>query len=309
MSFHIEPHAQGLGARVLGLDLSQPLSAPDRLLLIAALGRHGVLCYPRQTLTPRQVRDFASNFGTLEINVAGAYQEADLPEVMTLSNILENGKPIGLSDAGQDWHTDMSYSKMIAFSNVLYGLRIPVRNGEPLGCTEFCDMHAAYRDLSPEWKQKIAGTTALHDFAKFWDKMRTQPGSTRKPLTEAQRAAKPPVSHPVVMTHPITREPVLYLNPGYAMRINEMSESDSAQALDYLFAHQLQDKYRYRHRWSEGDVLMWDNLGTIHNAVADYRPDEPRLIKRCQVMADLFFHEDGSAKPLMDLPSLTGAYA
>ena len=81
MSFHIEPHAQGLGARVLGLDLSQPVSAADRLLLIAALGRHGVLCYPRQTLTPRQVRDFASNFGTLEINVAGAYQEADLPDL------------------------------------------------------------------------------------------------------------------------------------------------------------------------------------------------------------------------------------
>ncbi|MFM2240800.1 MAG: Alpha-ketoglutarate-dependent taurine dioxygenase, partial [Pseudomonadota bacterium] len=223
MSFRLQPNAQGLGARVLGLDLSQPLSAADRLTLIAALGRHGVLCFPQQHLTPRQQRDFSANFGTLEINVAASTQETDIPEMMTLSNIIENGKPIGLSDAGQDWHTDMSYSKMIAFSNVLYGLRIPMRDGEPLGCTEFCDMHAAYRDLSPEWKQKLAGTTALHDFAKFWDKMRSQPGSLRKPLTEAQRAAKPPVSHPVVMQHPITREPVLYLNPGYSMRINEMS--------------------------------------------------------------------------------------
>ncbi len=309
MSFRLQPNAQGLGARVLGLDLSQPLTAADRLSLIAALGRHGVLCFPQQHLTPRQQRDFSANFGTLEINVAANTQETDIPEMMTLSNIIENGKPIGLSDAGQDWHTDMSYSKMIAFSNVLYGLRIPMRDGEPLGCTEFCDMHAAYRDLSPEWKQKLAGTTALHDFAKFWDKMRSQPGSLRKPLTEAQRAAKPPVSHPVVMRHPITREQVLYLNPGYSMRINEMSATDSDEALAYLFAHQLQDKYRYRHRWSEGDVLMWDNMGTIHNAVADYTPQEPRLIKRFQVMADLFFHADGSAKPLMDLPSLEGAYA
>ena len=309
MSFRLQPSAQGLGARVLGLDLSQPLSASDRLSLIAALGRHGVLCYPEQQLTPQQQRDFSANFGSLEINVAASTQGTDIPEMMTLSNIIENGKPIGLSDAGQDWHTDMSYSKMIAFSNVLYGLRIPMRNGEPLGCTEFCDMHAAYRDLSPEWKQKLAGTTALHDFAKFWDKMRSQPGSLRKPLTEAQRAAKPPVSHPVVMRHPITREQVLYLNPGYSMRINEMSATDSDEALAYLFAHQLQDKYRYRHRWSEGDVLMWDNMGTIHNAVADYTPQEPRLIKRFQVMADLFFHADGSAKPLMDLPSLEGAYA
>jgi taurine dioxygenase len=309
MSFRLQPNAQGLGARVLGLDLSQPLSASDRLSLIAALGRHGVLCYPEQQLTPQQQRDFSANFGSLEINVAASTQGTDIPEMMTLSNIIENGKPIGLSDAGQDWHTDMSYSRMIAFSNVLYGLRIPMRDGEPLGCTEFCDMHAAYRDLSPAWKQKLAGTTALHDFAKFWDKMRSQPGSLRKPLTEAQRAAKPPVSHPVVMRHPITREQVLYLNPGYSMRINEMSATDSDEALAYLFAHQLQDKYRYRHRWSEGDVLMWDNMGTIHNAVADYTPQEPRLIKRFQVMADLFFHADGSAKPLMDLPSLEGAYA
>ena len=106
------------------------------------------------------------------------------------------------------------------------------------------------------------------------------------PLTDAQRAAKPPVSHSVVMRHPITRESVLYLNPGYSIRINEMSDNDSEQALAYLFAHQLQDKYRYRHRWSVGDVLMWDNFGTIHNAVADYTPQEHRLIKRCQVMAD-----------------------
>ena len=88
-----------------------------------------------------------------------------------------------------------------------------------------------------------------------------------------------------------------------------MSDTDSAEALEFLFAHQLQDQYRYRHRWSEGDVLMWDNMGTIHNAVADYTPQEPRLIKRFQVMADLFFHADGSAKPLMELPSLDAAYA
>ena len=130
MSFHIEPHAQGLGARVIGLDLSQPLSPQDRLILIAALGRHGVLCYPQQQLTSRQQRDFAAQFGTLEINVAAAYQEEGLPEMMTLSNIIENGKPLGLSDAGQDWHTDMSYRDVMGFVNVLYGVVNPrIRGG------------------------------------------------------------------------------------------------------------------------------------------------------------------------------------
>ena len=95
-----------------------------------------------------------------------------LPQVMILSNIVENGKPIGLADAGQSWHTDMSYSRMIAFANVLYGIQIPSRDGKPLGGTEFCDMRAAYDDLPDALKQRLDGMTAEHDFNKFWEMMR-----------------------------------------------------------------------------------------------------------------------------------------
>ncbi len=282
---------QSLGARVEGLDLSQPLSDSQFKQLEQALGQYGVLSYPRQTLTSLQLKDFAARFGRLEINVANAYQDVGLPEVMILSNKVENGKPLGLSDAGQDWHTDMSYSKIIAFTNVLYGIEIPHRDGEPLGNTEFCNMHAAYADLPDELKTRLDGMTVTHDFAKFWDKMRLQKGSTRPPLTDAQRQAKPPVSHPIFLTHPITGKKVLYANPGYSMRINELPEEESDSILAFLAEHQLQSKYQYRHRWSVGDVLMWDNMGTLHNAVADYRADEHRYIKRCQVMANRYFEE------------------
>src|SRR4029453_10998007 len=102
--------------------------------------RYGVLCFPRQRLTARQHKDFAAQLGELEINVAsGAYQEPGIPEVMTLSNIVENGRAIGLADAGQDGHPDMSYSRGIAFANVLYGIEIPRRDGKPLGNTDFCN--------------------------------------------------------------------------------------------------------------------------------------------------------------------------
>lgn len=279
-----------LGARVEGLDLSQPLSPAQFVELEQALGRYGVLSYPKQVLTSLQLKQFAERFGQLEINVANAYQEPGLPEVMILSNkVGPDGKPLGLSDAGQDWHTDMSYSKMVAFTNILYGLEIPHRHGEPLGNTEFVSMHAAYDDLPEAMKQRLEGKTITHDFAKFWDMMRAKPGSTRGPLTPAQRAAKPPVSHPAVMVHPITGKKVLYANPGYSMRINELPEDESAEVLAFLFTHQLQAKFQYKHRWQVGDVLMWDNLGTLHNAVPDYRPDEPRYIKRCQVMATRYF--------------------
>jgi taurine dioxygenase len=282
------PSGETLGATVEGLDLGQPLAGAEYDLVVEALGHYGVVRFPAQRLTARELRDFAARFGDLEINVANAYQEPGIPEVMILSNIVRDGKPIGLADAGQDWHTDMSYSRTIAFANVLYGIQIPHRNGAPLGATEFCNMHAAYDGLPADLKRHLEGMTALHDFNKFWEMMRREKGSKRPPLTEAQRKAKPPVSQPVFLTHPITGRKVLYANPGYAVRINELPERESDEVLAFLFAHQVKPEYRYRFRWQAGDVLMWEDIGTIHNAVADYGPDEHRLIKRCQVMATRF---------------------
>ncbi|TFZ04389.1 TauD/TfdA dioxygenase family protein [Ramlibacter rhizophilus] len=296
MDLRIIPSGATLGARVEGLDLSRPLDDSTFETLLQALGQHGVLKYPDQHLTARQLRDFAARFGELEVNVANAYQEPGLPEVMILSNMVQDGKPLGLSDAGQDWHTDMSYSRMIAFTNVLYGTTIPRRDGRSLGNTEFCNMHAAYEALPQEWKTRLAGMTCTHDFNKFWEMMRRERGSTRPPLTEAQRAAKPPVSHPVFLTHPITGRKVLYANPGYAVRIDQMSQAESDEALAFLFHHQTRPEFRYANQWQENDVLMWDNMGTIHNAVADYLPHEHRYIKRCQVAATRFFDEAGQPR-------------
>jgi taurine dioxygenase len=284
-----------LGATIEGLNLAQPLSKEDFDTVLRALGQYGVIRFPRQELSAQELKNFSAQFGKLEINVANAYQEPGIPEVMTLSNIVENGKPIGLSDAGQDWHTDMSYSKMIAFANVLYGIKIPHRDGKPLGDTEFSSMHAAYEGLPEEFKQRLDGMTVLHDFNKFWEMMRREKGSQRPPLTEAQRKAKPPVSHPIFLAHPITGRKVLYANPGYSMRINELPQEESDQVLAFLFEHQIKPEYRYRAEWQVKDLLMWENFGTIHNAIADYRPDEHRLIKRCQVMATRFFGEQESA--------------
>jgi len=285
----ITSSGETLGATIEGLDLARPLVGDEFDAVVRALGERGVVRFPGQKLSGRELADFSARFGELEINVASsAYQEPGLPEVMILSNIVEHGKAIGLADAGQDWHTDMSYSRTIAFANVLYGIRIPRRDGRALGATEFSNMHAAYEGLPAEMKRDLEGMTVLHDFNKFWEMMRREKGSKRPPLTEAQRKAKPPVSHPVFLTHPITQRKVLYCNPGYAVRINELPETESEKTLAFLFEHQLRPEYRWAFHWQEGDVLMWEDIGTIHNAVADYGPDEHRLIKRCQVMATMF---------------------
>lgn len=281
----IIPSGQVLGATVEGLNLSRPLADDALERVTRALGEHGVLRFPQQRLDAKTLRDFSARFGELEINVANAFQEPGIPEVMILSNIVENGQPIGLADAGQDWHTDMSYSRTIAFANVLHALKVPRRDGRPLGATEFSSMHAAYDALPDALRQRLEGMTVLHDFNKFWEMMRREKGSTRPPLSEAQRRAKPPVSHPLFLVHPLTGRRVLYANPGYAMRINELPQAESDATLAFLFEHQLEPEFRYRFDWQEGDVLMWEDIGTIHRAIADYGPDEPRLMKRCQVMA------------------------
>ncbi|MBX9825475.1 MAG: TauD/TfdA family dioxygenase [Xanthobacteraceae bacterium] len=278
-----------LGATVEKIDLAKPLDKTDFAGIFHALGAHGVLCFPRQQLDALSLKAFSERFGSLQGSPTGTYCEPGVPEVMLLSNIVEDGKNIGLADAGQDWHTDMSYNELIGFINVLWAIKIPRRNGKPLGNTVFADMHAAYDDLAPSLKSRLAGATATHDFNKFWEEMRRRPGSARPALTPEQRAKRPPSVHPVFLTHPITERKVLYANPGYTIRINELPEQESDAVLAELFEHQLQPKYQYAHVWTEGDVLVWDHIGTLHNAIPDYTADEHRLIKRCQVMADRVF--------------------
>jgi taurine dioxygenase len=293
----VTPTGDALGARITGLDLARPLSDAAFGFVLRALAEHGVLCFPDQDLTPAVQAAFSRRFGELEVHVSGAFQVPEQPEVMILSNMLEDGRPVGLGDAGQDWHTDMSFSRTTAFVNVLYALRVPRRGGEALGNTEFCDMAAAYDGLPRALQARLETLTATHDFEKFWEMMRARggEGTTRAKLTEAQRQRKPPVSQKMVLVHPLSGRKLLYANPGYTVRIDGLAAAESDALLERLFAHQVQQKFRYAHRWAERDVLLWDNLRTIHNAVADYGADEHRYVRRCQAMADLVFRPEFAA--------------
>lgn len=282
----IFPYNSVLGATIEGFDISKPISDVQLELIKHALACYGFLRFPKQKLEEQDMIMFASKFGSLEVNVANDNLRDPFPQVMTLSNIIKNGKKIGFSDAGQGWHTDMSYSNPIALANMLYGIKIPFRDGRPLGDTQFCDMALAYETLPSSIKKTVSQLSAEHDFNKFWEMMRTKPGSDRPPLTAAQRAKKPPVTHPIVLRHPISRRKVLYCNPGYATRILGLGDSESNELLDFLFEHQLNEEFMHSFKWSEKDVLFFDNIRTLHNAVPDYTPEEQRLMKRCQVIAD-----------------------
>ena len=286
----IEPGSEVLGAKVSGLDLRQPLSKSDFAALLRALGSHGVLRFPDQLISATELKRLSEQFGELQMLSTSTLNEPGVPEVSILSNIIENGRNIGVPDAGQAWHTDMTYNAAgkQGFINALVAYAVPMRDGQPLGATEFTNTRAAYDDLPDDIQQRFADATALHDYCKYWDMMRDR-GSKRPALTPAQRAEKPPVRHPVFLTHPISGRKVIYVNPAYVESIDGLAPDESRRMLDYFFDHILQPKYRYVHRWQVRDVLIWDHLGTWHNAVADYAPHEHRLMKRCQVMADRVF--------------------
>lgn len=288
----IEPTGAILGATIRGVDLGADPSQEDFTRILWALGQYGVLRFPDQHFDRDALLRFSLRFGDIQGPHAAtpAAARSTYETVGTLSNLKENGKYIGLHDAGQDWHTDLSYNDTIGFVNVLHGLRIPHRDGKPLGGTEFANMHRAYETLPEALRDELANATVSHDYEKLWEHMRRNKGSSRPPLTDEQRRLRPPAIHPLFLTHPITGRKVLYANPGYAVRINELSESESERVLTFLIQHQLQADLRYTHHWTENDVLIWDHIGTIHRAIADYRPEEIRLMRRCQVMASKVFN-------------------
>jgi taurine dioxygenase len=290
----IEPTGAVLGATVRGLDAASPIPDRDFGRILSALGQYGVLRFPGQHLDEAGLRRFSQLFGDIQGPSSASLTKngKEEPIVGILSNLQENGKYIGAADAGQDWHTDMSYRDVIGFVNVLYGITIPRRGGKPLGGTEFSNMHAAYEALPEEIKTKLANATVTHTFEKFWEHMRQNKKSARPPMTEEQRRRRPPVVHPLFLAHPLTGKRVLYCNPGYSIRINELPEAESDEMLRYLYGHQLAERFRYTHHWTEHDLLVWDHIGTIHRAIADYRPDEIRLMRRCQVMATKVFDPD-----------------
>lgn len=259
-----------LGAEIKGVDLAKPLAEStaaeiDRLWL-----EHEVIFFRNQSLTPEDHIRVSEQLGPVEVHVRTDCCRLGYPKVFIVSNIFENGKPIGAGDAGTIWHSDGCCYDKPSRGSLLYARMVPVKDSVNLGDTMFSSMTKAYEALPPEMKRRLAGMTALNSYVKGYSRPRKT--GPIPPLTEAQKSKVPDMEIPVVRKHPFTGKPCLFVNEGYTTRITGVSEQESKALLDFLFQHVSRTEFIYRHSWREGDLLAWDNCATQHCAIMDYAP-------------------------------------
>ena len=277
-ALQIRPLAGGLGAELLGV----PVAAIDDATfpaVYAAFLKHQLLLFRDQDLPPAGQVAFARRFGPVQVHVMNQYHADAYPELYTLSNLDADGRPSGQHpDRGTlVWHTDGSWQRVTGQATMLYAEQIPATGGG----TQFADMYSAYDALEPAERARLAGLRAIHNLNFSRNRRHGE-----APMTEAQRAAVPPVDHPVVRTHPETGRKCLFLGD-HAETIQGMDYDEGRAFVDALNLRIAAAARIYTHRWRPGDVMVWDNRCLLHKAESYDLAHEPRVIRRCTVLGDV----------------------
>lgn len=282
--FDIVPSGGLLGADIIGFDASTEPDAGDMALIRNSFAQYGVLCFRDQSLDEAQLVAFTHCFGETESYVLSDYSLDDHPEILIVSNIVEDGEKIGLSDAGTTWHTDMSYIPAPPAATLLYAKEVPVADdGRILGDTLFASTAAAYDALPQDLKNRLEGRQTVHSYEAKHARRAEEGKSDRKPITQAQRDSLPPVSHPVIRTHPQSGRRCIYVVAGECVGIGGIPDDEATEILEMLAKHTVEPAFHFRHKWQRGDVLIWDNCLVQHLAIHDYTLPQRRLMLRTTV--------------------------
>ena len=277
----IKPTGATLGAQITGIDLSRDVDDATFNEIVAAFHKYEVVYFRDQTLTPERHIAFSRRFGALEKHLRVDCCRPGYPELFVVSNVTENGKPIGSRDAGLFWHSDLCYMREPSRGSLFYAREVPITDGQPLGDTLFASATAAYDALPPSTKQRIAGLKAVNSYEQGYYRDRKSGG--RAPLTEEQKRKTPDIEHPIVRTHPYTGKKCLFVNEGYTSRIAGLDNGEGESLLAELCGHATDPRFIYRHRWQVGDLLIWDNCSTQHLAIHDYALPQRRVMERTTV--------------------------
>ena len=264
------------GAEISGLDLSKSLSSKNRDAILSAFNEHHVLVFRSQTLSKKQQINFTQQFGELEEHVGRLPDGSRYPIVHTVTNLDPvSGKPTTAphTHGNYFWHTDKSYHAVPSLMTLLYAVDVPQTGGDTL----FCNMQLAYKALTDPEKESLKSLKAVHS----WEASRRNTGNI--PASEEQKRERPPVSHPLVRTHPVTTSKSLYLGM-HVGHIEGMAEEKSKRLLKNLLVRSTIEKNIYRHSWQPGDLVIWDNRCLLHKADRNYDMSvHPRVLHRTVV--------------------------
>lgn len=268
LRLQIEPYSPHIGAVVRNLDLSKPLNETTAAELSLALAHYQVLFFRDQQLTPAQQVEVARVFGQPE--KAKAYfprsAEHDLVEVI-------ESRPDGPRYTTEQWHSDVSYLASPPAGAVLHAQVLPPSGGDTL----WSSGHAVFESLPGGLAKDLERLTAIHSIEKSgWGAvLRAQPDGDRR--YQQILSEQPPRRHALVQTHPVTGRKFIFANPKYTASLEGLSRQDSDDLLKLLFARFERHEFQARLRWELGTVAIWDNLTTVHAAVADYQPAVRRM--------------------------------
>ncbi len=282
MAANIEviPTGAALGAEIGGVDLSGDLDAATISAINEAWDAHLVLLFRGQSLDDPRLLAFSRQFGEIDPpgpNPYGAPFLPEFPEINVISNVVEDGQPVGGLGAGEAvWHADMTYIDAPPKAAILHSHEIPGAGGD----TYFANMIKAYAELPDELKQRIEGKRAIHDAAH------NSAGQLRKGYEETSDVRETPgARHPLVHTDPQSGRQALFLGRRPHACVLDMEVAESEALLDALWAHASDPRFAWSHQWRTGDVLMWQNLWVLHRRDA-FDGTARRIMHRTQIRGD-----------------------
>jgi taurine dioxygenase len=289
MAFTVNKLSDTGAAEVLGLDCSAPLDAVSLAALRRTMLDFPVVAIRNQTLTARQQAAFSRQLGPLESQDRKTYCHPDDPDILILSNeIRPDGTAVGIVDAGDFWHSDSSHLAEPCRATVLYAVRNPKTGGD----TEFCNMYQVYEALPDDVRRRVEGRYGLHHISKSKNP-RVSISAARADAAayyKEREKATADMRQPMVRTHPETGRQALYVSPRFTIGIADMPDAEAQPLLDRLFAIMLEERFRYRHVWRDGDLVIWDNRCLNHQACGGYSLPDIRRMHRTTIRGDKPFY-------------------
>lgn len=269
LSDHLGGEIVDVDARRIGDEIS--LDAVKSLLF-----KHQLLCFRDQQMTAQELLDFTRLFGEPDPHVLQQFALPGYPDIVVLSNIVEDGRPLGNRKEGFGWHTDLTYMAQPAAYTILHGLEVPPEGADTL----FASLYKAYDTLEEGEKQKLRPLIGRYSYLKLYNAR-----NHKKPMSEEQRARTPDVAHPLVRIHPETGREGMYLNLDDCIGVDG-SDGDGLALVKRLFEYTTEN-FQYCHRWRSRDLLIWDNRGALHTATPYDMERHRRLIYRTSVRGEV----------------------